>query len=149
MARRPQPGLSFSLVCDLGFAVGLMTHDVPRMGSLIWIAERTFDDAPSAQDVESIDRWRWPIFFPLSVAIHRKIVTPIGIVPIPEALRSFPVMRGGNRQMGWTLTDIPDGSLPSRPLGPATDPSVPIYEIVNDTRLKEMIVAGWRPEDDW
>lgn len=149
MASRPQPGLSFSLVCDLGFAVGLMTHDVPRMGALIWIAEPTFDEVPTVEDVQRIDRWRWPVFFPLSGAISKRIVTPIAVVTIPDALRPFPLLRSGNRKIGWQLVELPGGTLPSRVLGPASDPTVPIYEVVNDTRLKEMIVSGWRSEDDW
>jgi hypothetical protein len=26
--------------------------------------------------------------------------------------------------------------------------ALPIYKVVNDTRLKEMIVSGWRPEHE-
>jgi len=32
-----------------------------------------------------------------------------------------------------------------RRLGPTEDRSLPIYQVVNDTRLKEMIVSHWRP----
>ena len=126
-----------------------MTHDVPRMGSLVWIAEPTFDEEPTIEQVQQIDQWRWPVFFPLSSALRRSIVTPIGVVPIPSALKPFPLMRGGNPQLGWQRVRIVDCSLPSQPLGPATDPSLPMYRIVNDARLKEMIVSGWRPENEW
>jgi hypothetical protein len=69
-----------------------MTHDVPRMGSLVWIAEPTFDEEPTIEQVQQIDQWRWPVFFPLSSALRRSIVTPIGVVPIRlcgEATRSW------------------------------------------------------------
>jgi hypothetical protein len=134
-------------VCDLGFAVGLMTHDVPRIGSLVWIAAPTFDEEPSLEQVLQLSRWRWPVLFPLTAAIRRKAVTPIGIVAVPRALQPFPTMRSGNKAMGWmAFTEI--SGIRQR-LGPAKDPSLPIYKVVNDTRLKEMIVSGWRPEDEW
>jgi len=56
-------------------------------------------------------------------------------------------MRSGNRQIAWKMVAFEDDG--SRSLGVATDPAVPIYKIVNDTRLKEMIVSGWAPEREW
>lgn len=144
---QPEPGLSFSMVCDLGFAVGLMTHDVPRIGSLIWIADPIFDELPTLQDVEKVERWRWPVFFPLSAAIRRKIVAPIGKIRIPAELQEFPLLRSRNGRGGWLLVKFVNGA--SRPAGPATDPTIPRYSVVNDTRLKEMIVSGWKPEQVW
>jgi hypothetical protein len=124
-----------------------MTDRVERTGDLVWIAEPTFDDEPTREQVCGIDRWRWPIFFPLSAAIQRKIVTPIGIVPIPKRLRPFPVMRGGNKKMGWMAFTQANGVR--QLLGPTTDSSLPIAKVVNDTALKEMIVSGWKPETEW
>lgn len=147
MAARPKPGLVFSIVCDLGFAVGLVTYDLPKIGSLVWIAEPTFDDEPTLEDVQRIGRWRWPVFFPVAAAIRRKIVTPIGMIPLPRALEQFPILRSGNRSMGWMAFTESDGVR--QRLGPAKDPSIPIYRVVNDTALKEMIVTGWKPEDEW
>jgi hypothetical protein len=139
--------LAFSLVTDLGFAVGIVTHDVPRIGSLIWIAESTFDEEPTVADVETVDGWRWPIFFPLAAALRRKIVSPVGVVPIPPGYEAFPVLRSRDGRGGWTLVKFVDGA--SQPSGVATDPRIPRYSVVNDTRLREMIVSGWKPEQDW
>jgi hypothetical protein len=83
-----QPGLAFYLVTDLGFAVGIATHDVPRIGSLVWIGEPIFDEQPAAIDVQRVDRWRWPVFFPLAAALRRKVVSSVGVVPIPPALET-------------------------------------------------------------
>jgi hypothetical protein len=137
----------FSIVCDLGFAVGIATHDVPKIGTLVWMAEPTFDDKPSIEQVKAISEWRWPIYFPLAAAIRRKIVVPIGIIPVPPVLEGFPVMRSGNKRSGWIAFERQDGE--SRSLGRTTDPSLPISRVVNDTALKEKIVSGWRPEDEW
>lgn len=141
------PGLAFSLVCDLGFAVCLVTHQVPRFGDLIWVAEPMFDDEPDVKTVEGIDRWRWPVFFPTGSAVRRKLVNPIGVIAIPTELKSFPRMRGGNRQMGWREVEYIDGV--ERVLGITRDALLPISQVVNDTRLKEMLVSDWSPDRDW
>jgi hypothetical protein len=145
---RAKPGLSFWIVCDLGFAVGLMTHDVPDLGALIWMAEEVFDEEPTIEDVRALTEWRWCVFFPLGTALRRRIVTGIGVIDIPEALRALPTMRSGGREIGWQVMEIgPDGDY--WPVGPATDPKMQIEESINDTLLKERIVSGWRSEDDW
>ncbi|MDQ1533000.1 MAG: hypothetical protein QOF28_761 [Actinomycetota bacterium] len=144
---RPGPGFAFSIVCDLGFAVGLVTHDVPKIGALVWIAGPTFDDEPTLEGVRQISSWRWPVFFPLGPAVRRKIVNPIGIVPVPLELQSEPLMRSRNGRGGWTLVRFVNGA--SVPSGVATDPELPRYRVVNDTALKEMIVSRWKPADVW
>ncbi len=135
------------MVTDAGFAVGLMSYDVERIGSLIWMAEPVFEEEPTLDQVVEIDRWRWPVFFPLSAALRRKIVTPIGHLVLRESLQDFPLMRSRNGRGGWILVKFVKGA--SQPCGDASDPTIPIYSVVNDTRLKEMIVSGWRPEDTW
>lgn len=147
----PQPGLAWYVVCDLGFAVGLVSHYAPRLGHLVWIAAPVFNGEPTTDDVRLIDAWRWPVLFPLGAAIHRRIATPIGIVPIPHPLQAWPVVRsragksnGSNRWMAASLSEA--GTVP---IGETKDRSLPIYRIVNDTRLREMIVSGWMPADEW
>jgi hypothetical protein len=135
------------MATDAGFAVGVMSYDVERIGSLIWMAEPVFDEEPTLDQVVHINRWRWPVFFPLSAALRRKIVTPIGPLSVPESLQSFPLMRSRNGRGGWNLVKFVNGA--SQPCGDASDPTTPIYSVVNDTRLREMIVSGWRPEDTW
>ena len=135
------------MVSDAGFVIGLVTHDLPKVGSLLWIATPTFDDEPTRIEVDGIASWRWPVLFPLAAAVRRRIMVQIGMVSIPDALRLFPTTRSGNRSAGWsTFTEV--GGVRHR-LGPTSDPSLPIYKVVNDTRLKEMVVSGWRPENEW
>ena len=146
-----KPGFAFWLVCDRGFAVGLMTHHVERIGHVVWLARPFFDAPPTAEDVGRIEEWRWPIFFPLGAAVRRKIVTPIGVFPIPAGMEAFPMMRSragkGSGKTAWNLVKFVDGS--SRSCGPTSDSSLPIYSVVNDTRLKEMLVSDWAPEQQW
>jgi hypothetical protein len=144
---RVTPGLAFSLVCDLGFAVGLVTHQVPNLGDLAWFAEQVLDDEPDLKTAGALDKWRWPVFFPTGAAVRRKLVTPIGVIEIPPELRPIPRMRGGNRKMGWREVKFVDGV--QQVVGVTTDRSLPILQSVNDTALKEMLVSGWMPEQDW
>jgi hypothetical protein len=145
---RVRPGMAFSLVCDLGFAVGLVTHQIRRLGDLVWLAEPIFDEEPDLQSVMRIASWRWPILFPAGAALRRRLITPVGVIDLPQSLTSIPLMRSGNKRMGWReVRVVEDGS--SKPLGATADPSLPIYQIVNDTRLREMLVSGWMPEQDW
>lgn len=147
MARQLKPGLAFSIVCGSRFAVGLMTNHKPKIGHLVWIAEDTFDEVPTLDETSRIARWRWPVFFPLSSALHRGLVTSIGSMPIPPALQGWPAMRGGNRQSGWRMVYFDrDQQFPPPE---ATDRKLPIYQVVDDTALKEMIVSDWRPEKIW
>jgi hypothetical protein len=149
MAARLKPGFSFWIVCDRGYAVGLMTHHVNRLGHLIWMAEPFFDEAPTIEDVEAICQWRWPVFFPLGTAMHRKLATKIGQVEIPPALQAMPRFRSSNGRGGWNEVVQEDQQLKSRVVGATTDKSLPIYSVVNDTRLKEMLVTDSRPADRW
>jgi hypothetical protein len=155
MQRRLLPGLAFSLPIDVGFAVGLATHDVARLGTLVWIAQPIFDDAPTLNVVSEIEAWRWPVFFPLNAALRRQIVTKIGHVAIPQSLETMPYMRSRATLSGkpdgvWNLVSLAaDGSFNTSRHGQTTDPSVPIYRVVNDTALKEKIVTGWRSSDEW
>jgi len=151
VATRPKPGFAWYLVCDVGFAVGLVTHYLPKFGHLVWMAEPVFDDEPTTDDVLAIRRWRWPVFFPLGSAVHRHIATRIGMVPVPPQLQEVPLMRSctpfpGEKRTWLTAEVTEDGA---EPLGPTRDKSLPIFQVVNDTMLKEMLVSGWKPEDEW
>jgi len=146
--QRSMPGLAFSVVCDIGFVVGLVTHQIPKIGDLVWLSEKTFDEFPSLAEVEGISDWRWPVFFPVGSAMHRKEVDPIGIVEIPPDMRAMPPMRSRNPLSGgWVRAPFQDGK--SVPGGPTHDRSLPVYGVINTVALKERLVSGWRPKDRW
>lgn len=151
VALRPKPGFAWYIVCDAGFAVGLVSHYLPKWGHLVWMAEPVFDDEPTVEDVLAIRGWRWPVLFPVGGAVHRHIATRIGVVPVPAGLQELPVMRSGTAYPGqrtnWMamrLTETGDVVLSE-----TKDKSLPIFQVVNDVALKEMLVSGWKPEDDW
>jgi hypothetical protein len=116
------------------------------MGSLVWIAEDTWDHQPHASEVAQIKSWRWPVFFPLGSAIRRGLVDRLGRVEVPAELSAYPRMRSGGGAQPWFVLE--DGEVVG--VGTTTqDRTLPIAQLVNDTRLKEMIVSGWRTEDRW
>jgi hypothetical protein len=140
-------GLAFALALDdedTEYLVGLYTHDVPNVGSLVWIAEPTFPVPPSVHDVAEIDDWRWPITFPLAAAIRRRLVIEIGEIPIPIRLARFPTLRGGDRVIGWVSFTREDGE--ERTLGPTQDWSLPVDMLVNIPSLRKLVRTNWRPE---
>jgi len=135
------------LPSDAGFIVGVVTHDVPKVGSLVWIATPTFEEEPTIDEVERLESWRWPVLLPLEAAIRRHLASPIGTVDVVKRIGEFPTMRSGNRKAGWVAFTEVNGVR--RQLGPTQDRHLPIYQVVNDTRLKEMVVSDWRSEDVW
>jgi len=145
---RSKPGLAFAVVSDVGFVVGLVTHQVPKRGDLIWLSEATFDEFPTVSEVEGISDWRWPVFFPMGSALHRKEVDPIGIIEIPEDMRAMPAMRSQDPLSGgWVRATFQDGDWV--PEGPTDDRSLPVYGIINTLGLKERLVSNWRTTDRW
>jgi hypothetical protein len=146
VARVISPGFAFAVVSDRGFVIGLHTHRDKQMGYLIWLSTRTYNECPTLHDARAVISWRWCVFYPLGAAINRSIDIPIGQIDVPVQLAAFPRMRAGGWLQPWF--EYKDGKLVDL-RRPCTDPTLPIRMIVNDTRLKEMIVTDWRPEDDW
>ena len=148
MAARVGVGTAFWIPSDRGFALGVMSHKDPTYGALVWIADKCFEDPPTLEDVETVG-WRWCVFFPLGPAAARRIVEVIGKIEVPAAIRTFPALRaGGMKGMDprWVVYERRDLSKTTRPATPA-DMHLNIEQLVNDTRLIEMITSDWRPED--
>jgi hypothetical protein len=143
-----QPGFAFTIPTEAGcFLVGVFTHEVPRIGSLVWVAQPTYAEKPTLEEAGAISEWRWPILLPLEATVRQGLALPIGQIAIPAPLQPFPTLRSGARKLGWTaFTEVGGERLQ---LGPTQDRSLPIYKVVNAKRLKEMIASGWNPEDEW
>ncbi len=144
------PGTAFWLVTDRGFGLGLMTHEHVRLGALVWLADRFWDEPPTMEDVATTG-WRWCVFFPLKAAANRNLVEILGTVAIPVDLQSFPIMRqGGIRGMNPNWYVFENGDLDTRVrLATESDRYLNIPYLVNDTALKENLVKGWEPADRW
>jgi hypothetical protein len=117
------------------------------MGSFVWIAEPIFDEEPTQANVASISAWRWPVWLPLGAMVRRRLVMPLGLAPIPPDFRSYPIRRGG---LGHEWRRVAIAEVGTREVLPGQpDASLSIDQLVNDVRLTEMLVSGWRPEDSW
>lgn len=138
-------GVVFTMPTRVGYLVGIATDEVPRVGTLVWIATPTFDVEPTLAQVQSIVSWRWPTLFPLGAALRRKIVKRVGMLAIPQSIARFPVMRSGGGFLPWVAFARVNGEDVN--LGQTQDKSLPIYQIVNDTSLREKVEAGWMPDD--
>jgi hypothetical protein len=116
------------------------------MGYLVWLSGPTFDEMPTIGDARAVPDWRWCVFYPLGSAINRNVVTPIGKIAIPAALQPFPRMRMGGHRQPWFQSE--DGDFDD--LGTRTqDRSLPIVQTVTTPSLKNMLVAGWHPSQEW
>jgi hypothetical protein len=143
--RLAEIGSAFAIEIDGGFLVGLVTHADPQMGSLCWIARPTFDHVPTADEVDAIAEWRWPVWFLAHTAIRRKLAASIGIVSVPDNLATMPTMRGGDRVIGWVAFRRIDGT--DKLLGPTTDRDLPISQMPNVAALKSMVERDWHQRD--
>jgi hypothetical protein len=142
---KPEPGLAFAMPIAGGYLAAIYTHEHPIDGSLVWIAQPTFDQLPTEEDVTAIRHWRWPVFYSVAAAIRRKVVVVIGQVAVPPDLRAFPIMRSGDRHIGWVAFKFVDGKDVN--LGPTSDWKLPISKSVGDVSLREKVESNWRPED--
>jgi hypothetical protein len=138
-------GVAFTMPTRVGHLVGVATDELPRIGTLVWIATPTFETEPTLGQVQSIHSWRWPTLFPLGAALRRKIVKRVGMLAIPPSIAEFPVMRSGGGFLPWVAFARVNGEDVN--LGPTQDRSLPIYQIVNDTSLREKVETGWMPDD--
>jgi hypothetical protein len=144
--KRVTPGLAFSIACQGGCGVGLVTHRLPRFGDIVWIAQPLFAGQPTLEDVAAIDSWRWPTLFATAAAMRNGNVTPVGVVPVPAQFHNLPRMRSGIGS-SWVEVRWVDGDPDSA--GPTTDRSLAVLAAPTSALLAEMVASGWKPEDDW
>jgi hypothetical protein len=148
MSARFGPGTAFWIPTDAGFALGIVAHQDKEhtYGSLVWMADRFFEEPPTIDDVASVG-WRWCVFFPVGAAARRRIVELIGKTDLPKEIQGMPLLRsGGITGMNPRWIVVRDVVHRVR-TATADDMALSIKCVVNDTRLIEMLVTGWKPED--
>lgn len=146
---RVEPGFVFAVPTRVGFAVGLLTHRVPKYGSFVWISEELFPELPNLEQAGAIEGWRWPIGYHVGSGVRQKLIVPIGEVPIPPQLQRMPRMRGSVPGRGWFEVEFPNGEWgPMAIKAPTSDYSLPIVAIVDHPALVRKIESGWMPVDN-
>ena len=140
-------GVAFALHLYPGFAIGLVTNQVPRVGSLVWIAEPTYLTLPTVQDAVAVERWRWPVLIPALIMLGHGL----GSIPVPPRLAELPLMRSNSfgKWQAVQYVALPDGRMSLRSLGPTDDRSLPLSWVMNEDSLRDRLVSGWSPEDTW
>jgi hypothetical protein len=146
MAPRSNIGKAFWVALGSGFATGIVTYDHPQYLQLVWMATEFSETPPTPALIPTLT-WQWCTFFPAAACMRRRIVEPMGVVPIPESIQKPPLMRSGTPRLNdWRVVDVD-----LRVIRKATenDRSLSPHGIVNDTMLFEMLESRWKPEDWW
>ena len=153
--KRPRIGDVVEIVTPKGLAYAQYTHNHkgrPHWGHLIRVLPGLFESRPATFSKLVQEKERFFIFFPLGVAVHRGIMEIVAREDIPARCVSFPLFRvtglpdREGRVHQWGLWDGTKewhiGSLAPEHV------DLSLLRIVNDTRLVQMIVSGWKPSDD-
>jgi hypothetical protein len=151
--KRPRIGDVIEIDVRSGLAYAQYTHRHSNYGDLLRVLPGIHGTRPPdlAERVGAPSQFR--TFFPLGAACARKLVTIVGVFPIPPAEASFPVFRSGvhdpsTGKVGdnWWLWD---GRRAWR-VGALTAEQrrLPIRGVINDTLLIERIRSGWTAEEE-
>jgi len=137
-----------------GFFYAQYTHKDKTYGDLIQVTKNSFPERPGDLEEVISDDVGIITFFPLNIAVRRKIFSVIGNRPVPEKRRQFPLFRvrgyidrsGTVRQ--WKFWDG-QKTWPEQWLTELTDKEMelPIEGIWNDTLLIDRLETGWMPRE--
>jgi hypothetical protein len=135
-----------------GYAYVQYTHRIPQWGALIRVLPGIYKRRPA--DLKKLaDRpERFVTFFPVTIAVHRKIFKVVGHSEVPESAKKLPLFRAAGfidragKVHDWWLWD---GEKSWR-VGVLTDDlrRLPIKAVMNDTALISRIEKRWIPEKD-
>ena len=135
-----------------GYAYAQVTHHSERYGHLLRVFSKICASPQSACDVIAGEP-AFKCFFPVSIALHRKLVRLVGNEPVPEQDLKFPVFRSGLNEPGtnkvrqWWFWD----GTKSWPVGrelTSEELKYPLKGIWNDTLIIERIENGYTAERD-
>lgn len=137
-----------------GFFYAQYTHKDPVHGALIQVTREPFPDRETCVEKICIADVGIITFFPLSVAIHRKIFRVVANAEVPKNRAQFPVFRirghidKNGKVKQWKLW-AGDDSWPQCWLTELTEEqrTLPVRGIWNDTLLVDRLEAGWAHGD--
>ena len=152
MASRFSPGFTFWIQCDTGKAVGIVTHKSDSHGYVIWIAEPIFEREPTLEDVKNIEKWRWCTFWvPIQGALNHKVFYKIGMIEVPEQIKSPPTFRVSRLSKGNWGTNKYDEETNrwTNTFVTTQDRTLPVSGWPDIKVLRKWIDTNWKPEDRW
>lgn len=153
MARANKPGDIFHIRTPEGLAFFqyICKHD--RYGHLIRILPGLFNAIPSSFEELAQSTELYYIFFPLTAAISKGIVTYAASMTLPVSAGKPPTLRRagaraqGGKALNWWILDPSGDEFLVNELNDK-QARYSIAAIWNDTLLVERICSGWLPEQD-
>ena len=152
MVKKIQIGDVVEIPTTKGLTYAQYSHNNELCGELLRILPGLFNKRPVNLEEVVSQTEIFSIFFPLRVAIKRKIFEVATNLPVPHFAIKFPLFRCGavdptsGKVRTWWLWDgerewkVGDITQEQRKLS--------LREIWNDTLLIEKIESGWNPSND-
>jgi len=146
------PGLVFEIATPEGLAYFQYVSRDGDYGELIRVLPGVFRTRPEDPLSLALEEELYSVFFPVSAALRRGIVTKVGKGLIPggkwrrRSMRRPGAREKGGRILTWVIEEE-GGERVVNTLAPE-QLKLPMAVIWNDTMLKERIAEGWRPEDE-
>lgn len=144
--KRARIGDVLEIATPAGLAYFQYTHQNAMMGWLIRVLPGLFEKRPEDFAELARGRERYFIFFPVTTAANRGLVTIVAHEGIPSHAQPFPSFRAGTVGNWWLW----DGEREWR-IGSVLAPdqrSLPVREAWNVKMLASRIASGWSPEDE-
>lgn len=147
---RVNPGDIFEITTPIGNAYLHFIYHDKLNGALLRVLTGLYAELPADINKIAAEKERYLIFFPVSVALHRKIVRKVGFYPL-EGFQKPKYMRTkhniGGEFLGWHIVDT--DSLYRTLVKDLTDEqkALSLWGIWNDTLLIEKLVEGWSLEE--
>lgn len=149
-------GVAVGVVVEIptkrGLAYAQMSHDHATHGALLRVlpgfhASRPLDVCALVSARES-----FVAFFPLELAVQRKIFELVAQCEVPEAARAFPVFRIGipdpttrKVKLWWFWDGAKEWRVGSIS---AAQRALPLREVCDEVVLVRRIEEGWTPQND-
>jgi hypothetical protein len=135
-----------------GLAYAHYTHKHKLYGALLRVFNGIHDAPLNTYEDVVTQRPAFSVFFLLSAAVNKQIVSIVGNVAVPGEAQIFPIFRGGTVHPSTQKVEVWwlwDGEQEWR-VGDLTDEQriFPIRGVWNDTLLIERIESHWTPETD-
>lgn len=146
---RAKIGSVVEIDTSVGKAYVQYTHQC-KYGGVVRVLEGIFDHALSEQEACQLAQkpHQFIAILPLKQAVNRKIFRVVANCEIPDFARNHPTFRSKkgdykdywmwNGEKDWNQDELNDD-----------EKKFPIISAWNDTLLKERIVEGWRPEQEF
>lgn len=151
MATRVQDGDLFSIPVGKGFGLFQQVTHLKSVGAMIRVLDGVHVQLPRDLETSVSISEGFITFFPLTAALEKKVVSPLGRFSLPQSFKvpvTFRIYNFDSRtgKRDWWITDgkkdVHVGELSK------DQKKLPILETINAQALVEMILRGRKAEDE-